>query len=126
MTSIIVLVIAAAAGACMVLGAAVAAFRLIPRPPTPENVKALRGDVVDLQRQFLDFQDKYELSVTRNTAKVGKLRRKVARLQDEEYDGDDDLDAPTHAPAVPAAQPARPLSKAELFAIADGSKGIVS
>lgn len=101
MDPLIQLVAAAAIGVSIICGAVVAALRLIPHPPVPENVKALRSELSDLQLQFLDFADRYELAVTRNNAKIGKLRAKLARAESDDLEIDDDHDEDREVPPVP-------------------------
>ncbi len=95
------LFLAVTIAALVVAGGLIAALRLIPRPEVPDSLRAIRTELSDLQAQFLDFADRYELSVQRNVAKVGKLRRKLQMAED----GDDPDDAdgpPAELPALPA------------------------
>lgn len=92
MDPLIQLVIAVTIGVSVICGAVVAALRLIPHPAVPDSVKALRSELSDLQLQFLDFADRYELAVTRNNAKVGKLRAKLRRAESDDLEIDDEHD----------------------------------
>ena len=121
MDPLIQLVAAAAIGVSIICGAVVAALRLIPHPPVPDSVKALRTEVSDLQLQFLDFADRYELNVTRGNAKVGKLRAKLARAEGDDLEEDEEYPEQLEA-GIPAA-PAGPRSKVELWNDYNRQKG---
>lgn len=121
MDPLIQLVAAAAIGVSIICGAVVAALRLIPHPPVPDSVKALRSELSDLQLQFLDFADRYELAVNRSNAKVGKLRAKLAKATNDELEDPEEYDEEPPAPA-PVVEP-RPRSKVELWSEYNRQKG---
>lgn len=121
MDSLIPLVLAVTIGALIVIGGAVAALRLIPVPATPDNIRAVRAELSDLQVQFLDFADRYELSVARNAAKVGKLRRKLAHAEGDELVEEDEVE-PNPAPPPPTTPGVVQMSKADLWNRANARK----
>ena len=115
-----------------VTGAIIAAWRMIPFRNSPEGPTAQLGELEEaveaIRLSVIDLADKYEITIRRNNVRVGRLRRKVARLQgdDEEDDPDvepaPDLPLPVVAPAAPA-----PLTKAQRFlqynaALANGGR----
>lgn len=121
MDPLIQLVAAAAIGVSIICGAVVAALRLIPRPEVPDSVKALRTDVSDLQLQFLDFADRYELAVNRSNAKVGKLRAKLARATSDDLEDPEEYDEEVVAPPAPLA--IAPATKTSLWSDFKRQKG---
>jgi hypothetical protein len=118
---LIQLVLAATIGVLAVSGGIITALRLIPRPPVTDDVKTLRKELSDLQLQFLDFADRYELAVTRNNAKIGKLRAKLARATSDDLEEEEeypDEPVPTPAPVAVA-----PTTKAALWNDFNRQKG---
>lgn len=87
-----------------------AAHRKIPRTPPPDSINEMRHDFLALADQFADFVEKHDEQMGRHHAKVGSLRRKLRRLQDEEGDFDEaddgelDVAAPTAATTPPTRQ----------------------
>lgn len=67
-----------------VLAGALAAFRLIPKPPPRQDELAAHARIDALEMAFAGFADQYELSFVRNNAKLGKLRKALARERGEE------------------------------------------
>jgi hypothetical protein len=81
----------------------------------------VRSELSDLQLQFLDFADRYELAVNRGNAKVGKLRAKLARAtSDDLEDPEEYSDEPVPAPAPVAVAP---TTKASLWNDFNRQKG---
>jgi hypothetical protein len=115
------LVIAVSLAVLTVTGGIIAALRLIPRPPTPDNIQAVRGELADLQAQFLDFADRYELSVSRHVAKVGKLRRKLAKATSDDLEEEEEYPDEPEAPPAPVAL--APSTKATLWSDYNRQKG---
>lgn len=103
MDPIVQLVFAVTIGVLIAAGGVITALRLIPRPPVPDSVKTLRTELSDLQLQFLDFADRYELAVTRNNAKIGKLRAKLARAEGDDLEEEEEYDEPS-AQSAPVAE----------------------
>jgi hypothetical protein len=81
----------------------------------------VRSELSDLQLQFLDFADRYELNVTRGNAKVGKLRAKLARATSDDLEDPEEYDEEVVAPPAPLA--VAPATKASLWALARQHKG---
>lgn len=121
MDPLIQLVLAATIGVLVVSGGVIAALRLIPRPPATDDVKTLRTELSDLQLQFLDFADRYELAVVRNNAKIGKLRAKLARAENEDLEEPEEY--PEEVGPVAPAAPHGPRSKVELWSDYNRQKG---
>ena len=121
---VIQLVLGASVAVSVAAGAIIAAWRMIPfgtksNHPTA-RLESLEEAVEAIRLSNIELADKYEITIRRNNVRVGRLRRKVAKLKDDDYDDGDDVDPNDVVEAVPAhlAQPvpAPPLSKAELFA----------
>jgi len=107
-------VLAAASSAVGVYVLLLLAHRRIPRIPSPDSINELRADYLDLVDQFGEFVEKHDADMGRYHAKVGSLRRKLRRLQEEEGDFDDE-DEPEAAPPPPPVLtlPNRETAKAE-------------
>jgi len=118
---VIQLALVASVAVAGVVGAIIAAWRMIPYFGSAELPTARLDEIeagIEANRMsVIDLADKYEVSIRRNNVRVGRLRRKVARLQGDDVDEDpdeiDELPA-TPAPAAPAI--AAPLTKAEMWA----------
>jgi len=106
-----------------VAAAIIAAWRMIPygnRSTYPTaRLEELEEAVEAIRLSNIELADKYEITIRRNNVRVGRLRRKVAKLRDDDVDQDDDDDETTaqEAPPVgPVAQvPAGPLTKAQMW-----------
>jgi len=118
------LVLLAFGAATVSVGAIIAAWRMIPRlagTTTPHaRLNEIEEAVEAIRLAQLELADRYELTVKRNATRVGRLRSKVAKLQDEDYEEDDDAgDDAGQAPAVPVSSlpdPPVPQTKAEMWA----------
>ena len=104
-----------------VVGAIIAAWRMIPFRGSPEGptarLDALEEAVDGIRMSVIELADKYEITIRRNNVRVGRLRRKVARLQGDDVDEDEEVEpALTAAEGPPAAVNAPPLTKAQMFA----------
>lgn len=66
------------------------AYRRIPRVPAPDDIHQLRADFLGLVDAFQDMAEKHDETVGRSHAKVGALRRKLRKLQEEEGDFDEE------------------------------------
>lgn len=69
------------------------AYRRIPRVPAPDDVNQLREEFLALVDAFQDLSEKHDETIGRSHAKIGSLRRKLRRLQEEEGDIDGAEDA---------------------------------
>lgn len=76
------------------------AYRRIPRVPAPDDVNQLREEFLALVDAFQDLSEKHDETIGRSHAKIGSLRRKLRRLQEEEG-----LDPEEDEPAEPAPPP---------------------
>ena len=65
-------------GAIFIMGRAMGAAGAL------EGASELRQRVTELEIAFASFAEQYEISNTRSAAKIGKLRRKIDRLEDGE------------------------------------------
>lgn len=94
-------------------------WRLTPRPLDQEALRDALTDLADLKLAFAGFADQYELAYIRNAAKLGKLRRQIAKLRDEDIIEDDGDEAPADGvvtlPPATAAGAGRVPSKADLW-----------
>lgn len=71
------------------------AYRRIPRVPAPDDINQLRAEFLGLVDAFQDLAEKHDETIGRSNAKIGSLRRKLRKLQEEEgidpeedYEGD--------------------------------------
>jgi len=118
---VVQLVLLASVAVAGVTSAIIAAWRLIPRPLSSEQPHGrfdeLEEAVEAIRLSVIELADKYEVTIRRNNVRVGRLRRKVARLQGDEEDEDQDIEP---APELPSVQPSpctpAKLTKAEMFA----------
>lgn len=85
--------------------------RVIPKLLPADEISELRARIATLELTFQGFADQYELSVVRNTAKIGKLRRQLAR---ERGDDPEEEEEPQTAPVVNAVPPTPADLKTEL------------
>lgn len=89
------------------------AYRRIPHLPPPDTVNELRADFYALSDQFVEFVEKHDADMGRYHAKVGVLRRKLRKLQEEEGIFDEDDDPTPEAEAAPVlTMPTRQAQKA--------------
>jgi len=86
--------------ACVVL---LYAYRRIPRAPAPVDLTALQEGLLDLAEQFSEFVDKHDADMGRYHSKVGNLRRKLRKLQEEEGEFEEDYEEDAGQAADPAA-----------------------
>lgn len=83
------------------------AYRRIPKQPSPDDIQALRYDFEALVDQFQDFVQTHDQAMASSYAKVGRLRGKLRRLQEEEgldpedFDGEETGSTPTTTPVTP-------------------------
>lgn len=118
---VIQLVLVASVAVAGVTGAIIAAWRMIPFRGSSEGPTAQLGELEEaveaIRLSVIELADKYEVTIRRNNVRVGRLRRKVARLQGDDVDEDPDVEPAPELPATPAspATPA-PLTKAQMFA----------
>ena len=83
-------------GAIFIMGRAMGAAGAL------EGASELRQRVTELEIAFASFAEQYEISNTRSAAKIGKLRRKIDRLEDgDDPDREDDPALPLPAPPPP-------------------------
>lgn len=121
MFEVIQLALVATLAVSVAAGAIIAAWRMIPYGSSGEVPTARLETVEDaldgLRLSLVDLADKYEITIRRNATRVGKLRRKVARLQGDDEDEDEDVE-PVQPEIRPVASPcaAAPLTKAQMFA----------
>lgn len=102
-----------------VTGAIIAAWRMIPFRGSPEGPTARLDELEEAveagRLSVIELADKYEVTIRRNNVRVGRLRRKVARLQGDEDDDDPDIEP---APELPSVQPSpctpAPLTKLQM------------
>jgi len=121
MLEVIQLALVVTVGLSVATGAIIAAWRMIPHRASAEvptaRLEAVEDALDGLRLSLVDLGDKYEITIRRNATRVGKLRRKVSRLQGEDEDEDEDVEP---APALPLPTPppcaAASLSKVELYA----------
>lgn len=67
------------------------AYRRIPRVPAPDDINQLRAEFLGLVDAYQDLAEKHDETLGRSHAKIGSLRRKLRKLQDEEgIDPEDD------------------------------------
>lgn len=98
------------------------AHRRIPRHPSPDSVNQLRADFETLVDAFQDLAEKHDQTIGRSHAKIGSLRKKLRRLQEEEGELDEDDDeAPQDgyppqvvAPAPPTREQMKAAARARL------------
>lgn len=96
--------------------ASVAAWRLIPRPAPTAGEQEAHQRIDDLERAMVDFAERHETLLRSSRATIGKLRRKVRKLEDDEGDDDDEVDAAEDPGAHNVVGlPDRPLTKADLY-----------
>lgn len=123
MIEILPLVLGASLAVSVAAGAIIAAWRLIPTKHSPTvalaRLESLEEAVEAIRLSNIELADKYEITIRRNNVRVGRLRRKVAKLKDEDIEDDDDDadDARPEAPPVvqlPVA-PGGPLTKAQMW-----------
>jgi len=120
MFEILPLVLVASVAVAGVTGAIIAAWRMIPFRAIPEGDPARSQDLEEaveaIRLSVIELADKYEVTIRRNNVRVGRLRRKVARLQGDEEDEDPDVEPAPEVPAI-AATPATPatMTKAQMF-----------
>lgn len=96
-------------------GGLLAFWRMIPRDLPSAELTSLRGRVSELETVFAGFADQYELSFVRNAAKLGKLRRALAKERGEDVEEEADVQPQTPATTIP-----EPPSKDTLRRIAFG------
>lgn len=118
---VIQLVLPVAVAVAAVVGAIIAAWRMIPHRPGAEaptaRLDAIEEAVEAVRMSVLDLGDKYEVTIRRNNVRVGRLRRKVARLQGDDVDEDqDDADEMPATPASPANPIPGPMTKVQMWA----------
>lgn len=109
MLTIAIYSLGAVIGVLALAGGLLALWRLIPRPQSSIDFSDLRIRVAELETAFAGFADQYELSYVRNAAKLGKLRRALAKERGEDIEEPEDEPPPQPAPTL-VEQP----SKAEL------------
>lgn len=77
------------------------AHRQIPRVPAPDDVNQLREEFLGLVDAFQDLSEKHDETLGRSHAKIGSLRRKLRKLQEEEgLDPEEEEEAGIQAPPV--------------------------
>lgn len=101
MVEVILYSLLALVGSLIVAGAIFAVGRVIGAAGALEGVSELRTRITELEIAFAGFAEQYEISNTRSAAKIGKLRRKIERLEDGEEDHPEE--EPQHQPHAPAA-----------------------
>lgn len=106
--------------AIVVSGAVFVVGRTIGAAAMLEGTSELRTRLSELEIVFAAFAEQYEISNTRSAAKIGKLRRKVERLED----GDDGDDEEGEAPPVVAPAPPQLVTGSDVLRLAR-QKGIV-
>lgn len=120
---VIQLVLGASVAVSVAAGAIIAAWRMIPYGARSTYPTARLDDIEEaveaIRLSFVELADKYEITIRRNNVRVGRLRAKVAKLRDDDFDEDEDEGAP-EAPAQAASVqllpgPAQPPSKAEMW-----------
>lgn len=87
------------------------AYRKIPPAPTPDSIQQLRTEFLGLVEAFEDFVDRHDETVGRSHAKVGSLRRKLRKLQEEEGLGPDDVEEEESSPQATLAFPSHPPTR---------------
>lgn len=110
MIDIVLYSLIALAGSLGLAGGLLAIYRLTPRTPASEDAIAAHRRLDDMEVVFESFRAQYELENTRSLAKLGKLRRALARERGEEEEEVIDV-----IPTVPVHPEVR-QSKAELRA----------
>lgn len=83
----------------MLFASALAAYRLIPWDRGNAEQRDIVERLLTLETVFQGFADQYELSFVRNQAKLGKLRRALARERGEEPE---EPEGPPQEPAEPS------------------------
>lgn len=124
MIEILPLVLGASLAVSVAAGAIIAAWRMIPTKNSPTvalaRLESLEEAVEAIRLSNIELADKYEITIRRNNVRVGRLRRKVAKLKDEDIDDDDDADDDARAEAVPEVSlpvaPGPSLNKAQMWA----------
>lgn len=100
-----------------VTGAIIASWRMIPHRPGADvptaRLEAVEEAVDGLRLSLIDLADKYEIMTKRNATRVGKLRRKVRRLEGEDPDEDEDVEPAPELP-LPTAVPCAPAPMTKL------------
>ena len=119
MLEILSIGLVASLAAAGVTGAIIAAWRMIPHRPgagvPTARLESLEAGLEALRLSLAEIADHYEITTKRNATRVGKLRRKVARLQGDDEDDDQDIEPapelplPTAVPCAPA-----PLTKLQM------------
>lgn len=100
------------------------AYRRIPKQPAPDDIQALRYDFEALVDQFQDFVQNHERAMASSYAKVGRLRGKLRRLQEEEgLDPEDVEDVEPPAQQAPLPFESRDAQKRALKASLSQRRG---
>lgn len=119
MLEILSIGLVASLGVAGVTGAIIAALRMIPHRAGAEvptaRLEGVEAGLDALRLSLAEIADHYELTTKRNATRVGKLRRKVARLQGDDEEEDPDVEPAPELP-LPAAVPCAPapLTKLEM------------
>jgi hypothetical protein len=123
MIEILPLVLGASLAVSVAAGAIIAAWRMIPTKHSPTvalaRLESLEEAVEAIRLSNIELADKYEITIRRNNVRVGRLRRKVAKLKDEDIDDDEDIEdgppaeAPPAVPILPVS--AGPMTKAQMW-----------
>ena len=118
---VIQLALVASVAVAGVTAAIIAAWRMIPHrgiaEGDPARSQELEEAVEAIRLSVIDLADKYEVTIRRNNVRVGRLRRKVARLQGDDEEDDQDIEPASDLPVVqPSPCAPAPLSKAQMFA----------
>lgn len=101
------------------------AYRRIPKQPAPDDVSALRYDFAALVEQFEQFVQSHDQTMASNYAKVGRLRGKLRRLQEEEGLDTDEVEDEAQPPAqAPLAFVSRDEQKRQLRAALAQKRGV--
>lgn len=88
-----------------------------------EALSDLRTRTTELEIAFQGFAEQYEISNTRSAAKIGKLRRKVERLEDGD-DEDEESGTAREAPSLGVQPAPRIVSGSDVLRVAR-EKGLV-
>jgi len=117
MLEILSIGLVAALAVAGVTGAIIAAWRMIPHQPGAEGstarLEGLEAGLEALRLSLAEIADHYELTTKRNATRVGKLRRKVARLQGDEEEEDSEVEPAPELP-LPVAVPCAPAAMTKL------------
>jgi len=120
---VIQLALLASLAVSVVTGAIIAAWRMIPygsRSAYPTaRLDDLEEAVEAIRLSNIELADKYEITIRRNNVRVGRLRRKVAKLRDDgDEDDSDDEEMPAQEAPVATLEPVQPpasLTKAQMW-----------